>query len=152
MASVLSFVASYQAGDTVFIFSIFFVTWRRYNFALWSQWKIQFAGLSESYQAMFLTHLFTLLKNVASVKYEAYSESKYRLQIFRPQRWGRNFAHARCLLSFTGKPQTPIREKQMVFMYCSVSSKCSRWSSAPPTVKYDLLSVFECKICEAVWY
>ena len=67
MASVLSLVASYQAGDTVFIFSIFFVTWRRYNFALWSQWKIQFAGLPESYQAMFLTHLFTLLKNVASV-------------------------------------------------------------------------------------
>ena len=79
------------------------------------------------------------------MKYEAYSESKYRLRIFPPQRWGRDLAHARCLLSFTGKPQTPMREKQMVFMYCSVRLKCSRWSSAPPTVKYGLLSVFEAR-------
>jgi hypothetical protein len=42
----------------------------------------------------------------------AYSESKYRLRIFPPQRCGRDFAHAPCLPSFIGKPQTPIREKQ----------------------------------------
>ena len=35
-----------------------------------------------------------------------YSETKHRLRIFPPQRWGRNFAHARCLPSFTGKPVT----------------------------------------------
>jgi hypothetical protein len=74
-------------------------------------------------------------------KYEASLESKYRLRIFPPQRWGRDFAHARCLPSFIGKTQTPIREKQIVFTFCSVRLKCSRWSSAPPTVKYGLLSV-----------
>jgi hypothetical protein len=74
--------------------------------------------------------------------YEAYSENKYRLRIFPPQRGGRDFAHARCLPSFIVKPQTPIREKQRVFTYCSVRLKCSSWSSAPPTVKYGLLSVF----------
>ena len=74
--------------------------------------------------------------------YAAYSESKYCLRIFSPQRWGRNFAHARCLPSFSGKPQTPILKNQIVFTYCFVRLKCSRWSSAPPTVKYGLLSVF----------
>jgi hypothetical protein len=74
--------------------------------------------------------------------YEAYSESKYRLRIFPPQRWGRDFEQARCLPSFTGKPQTPLRDKQIVFTYCFVRLKCLRWSSAPPTVKYGLLSVF----------
>jgi hypothetical protein len=74
--------------------------------------------------------------------YEALSYSKYRLRIFPPQRWDRDFAHARCLPSFTGKPQSLIREKQIVFTYCSTRLKCSRWLSAPPTVKYGLLSVF----------
>jgi hypothetical protein len=60
----------------------------------------------------------------------AYSESKYRLWIFPPQRWGRDFAHARSLPSFIVKPQTPMREKQIVFTYCSVRLRCSRWSSA----------------------
>ena len=74
--------------------------------------------------------------------YETYSESKYRLQIFPPQRWGCDFAQARCPPSFIGKPQTPIREKHVVFTYCSVRLKCSRQSRAPSTVKYGLLSVF----------
>jgi hypothetical protein len=60
-----------------------------------------------------------------------YSESKYRLRIFPPQGWDRDFAHARCFPSFIGKPQTWIRKKQIVFTYCSVRLKCSRWSSAP---------------------
>jgi hypothetical protein len=47
--------------------------------------------------------------------YKAYSESKYYLQIFLPQRWCHNLVHVRCLPSFVGKPQTPIREKQTVF-------------------------------------
>jgi hypothetical protein len=64
------------------------------------------------------------------------------LRIFPPQRWGRNFAHARCVPSFTGKPHTPIRGKQIVFTYSPVRLKRSRWSTAPPTVKYGLLSVF----------
>ena len=39
---------------------------------------------------------------------EAYSGSKYRLRIFPLQCSGRDFAHARCLPSCNGKPQTPI--------------------------------------------
>ena len=74
--------------------------------------------------------------------YEAYSESKYRLRIFPQQRWARDFAHARCLPYFTGKPQTPIRKNQIVSAYCSVRLKCSRWSSAAAAVKYGLLPVF----------
>ena len=88
-----------------------------------------------------------VLKQFATIEenvfiYEPYSKSKYCLRIFPPQRWGCDFAHARCLPSFIGKPQTATREKQIVFTYCSVHLKCSRWSSAPPTVKYSLLSVF----------
>jgi hypothetical protein len=56
----------------------------------------------------------------------AYSESKYRLRIFPSQRSVSDFAHASCLPSFIGKPQTPIREKQIVFTYCSVRLKRSR--------------------------
>jgi hypothetical protein len=58
--------------------------------------------------------------------YEAYSESKYHLRIFLLQRRGRDFAHAHCFPSFISKPQTPMREKQVVFTYCSVCLKCSR--------------------------
>jgi hypothetical protein len=70
--------------------------------------------------------------------YEAYSE----MRIFPPQHWGRDFTHALSLPSFTGKPYTPIRERQIVFTYCSVRLQFLRWSNAPPTVKYGLLSVF----------
>jgi hypothetical protein len=58
--------------------------------------------------------VFSCKKEIESEKacsYEAYSEIKYRLRIFPSQRWGRNFAHARFLSSFTGKPQKPVREK-----------------------------------------
>ena len=85
----------------------------------------------------------------SEVSYEA--ESKYRLRIFPLQRWGREFAHARCLPSFTRKIQTPIWEKQIAFTYCSVRLKCSRRSSAPSTVKYGY-PFFECKKCETGWY
>jgi hypothetical protein len=76
------------------------------------------------------------------VRFKAYSESQYHLQVFLLQRRGRDFANVRHFPSFTGKKQTPIRGKQIMFTYCSVHLKYSRCSSAPPTVKLVVLSIF----------
>jgi hypothetical protein len=44
------------------------------------------------------------------------SESKYRLRIFLPQRWGLDFAHACCLPSFIGKTYANMRKEYIVYI------------------------------------
>ena len=94
----------------------FYTRWRSVQLSVSLEGQ---TNLNTSKMFIYTAHLF----------YEAYSKSKYRLRIFPPQRWDREFAQARCLPSFIAKPQTPIREKQIVFTYCLVCLKCSRWGA-----------------------
>jgi hypothetical protein len=88
----------------------------------------------------FIFHINYNVQDVA-LKYEAYPQNKFRLQILSLQCCGHDGAHlCRVCWSF-GKAWTPFADNRTTFTHHPVCLQCSRKSRSPPHVKCGLKSV-----------